>query len=62
MESLELLLQCIAHDYALHEIKHASQLVRRIARSREVQEEMIALQAALMHELENRKVADAPPS
>lgn len=57
---MELLLQCIAHDYALHEIKNATIMVRRIARHSEVQKEMRDLQSAILRELENRKVADAP--
>lgn len=60
MESMELLLQCIAHDYALHEIKNATVMVRRIARNHEVQEEMRNLQTAILVELQNRKQADRP--
>lgn len=58
MESMELLLQCIAHDYALHEIKNATVLVRRVARNSETQKEMAHLQAQIMRELEHRKLAD----
>lgn len=60
MQSVELLLQCIAHDYALHEIKNATVLVRRVARSVEVQKEMRDLQQAIVTELEHRKQADQP--
>lgn len=60
MQSVELLLQCIAHEYALHEIKNATVLVRRIARNSEVQKEMRDLQDAIIRELEHRKIADKP--
>ena len=60
MESVDLLLQCIAHEYALHEIKNATILVRRIARNPEVQKEMRDLQFAITQELAARKMADKP--
>lgn len=60
MESTELLLQCVAHDYALHEIKNATVLVRRVARNPEVQKEMRILQDQILKELEHRKQADEP--
>lgn len=60
MQSLELLLQCVAHDYALHELRHASILVRRIARDADVQKEMQMLQLAIMEEVASRKQADVP--
>jgi len=57
---VDLLLQCIAHEYALHEIKNATILVRRIARNPEVQKEMRDLQFAITQELAARKMADKP--
>jgi len=60
VESVDLLLQCIAHEYALHEIKNATILVRRIARNPEVQKEMRDLQFAITQELAARKMADKP--
>lgn len=60
MQSMELLLQCIPHEYALHEIKNATVLVRRIAKHSEIQKEMRDLQHAIVRELESRKIADKP--
>lgn len=60
MQGVELLLQCIPHEYALHEIKNATVMVRRIARHSEVQKDMSHLQHLIVLELEHRKNADQP--
>jgi hypothetical protein len=60
MDTLSLLLQCVAHDYALHELKHASVLARRLARATEAQSELREFQSVLMAEIRARKDADQP--
>lgn len=58
MEHLRLLWTCVAHDYALHEVKHATRLARRICGSSSGQKALDEVQLSIMDELAARKIAD----
>jgi hypothetical protein len=53
-----LLWACVAHDYALHEVKKATVLARRLCTTTEGQEALSEVQLTIADELERRRQED----